>query len=741
MAATAKRPVIIVGRSLTFALYHEQFRTAANERYFKNLNHLQNTHSAIADYFLGIWAGIPKPYQYTDLQKQRFGVVENEGLADRKVPKQPNVFRGQDSESVRYNSRKLNELPYHLLRSRRYKELFSLCAFNFEFLQAKLCSFPLPVVIGDYEDALSRIEDQVACRQLGLVMDALRLSASLLTRFPWMLAFELSGRLLPLVSENEYLQMLLLGCDLEGHLFNCFLPAHHCFHSPGGPLKYSLEEHPFAKMLASVSNQLIVWDVQTGDLTRIINPNIEGIFLGMALSKDDKYSVAYTNNNQLIIMSLITGDHRTVEPEGMENQMEIGKVLFTRERQILCWSSSQFFLFDLDGKQYHRERLEASYAKMNLIHVFFKSKRSARLILHTGEKDDWMVTMVGREENRPLEPFTFAASMAYFDTTFNEGLCCIKQTLANGFSNTKAGTSADTETNYALVTFEIVNGHVFIRRTLAENMEEKANAIIYWKKPAAKGQDVGQSWTIAVTVDGFLLCKDLMRENLTVLKLPADVRNIPIRPMHTTSAVALSCGDTIFVAGVRKNLYIFNIASAQLVRTVEAHFGRILHLRALTVNNSHLLISSSIDRSVKIWNMQNIFEKSFAVINMDQPIERIHVASGKPNMAIAQSRKYLGIWDIRSHRFVTTLVTNSYGSVVTDCVLSDCGRHCICIESDVLLFWDLKTQSVRQRLQAPQSQQIVFLNQEKMIGGLGHVLEAGLGALQGVAGSNPILIH
>lgn len=91
-----------------------------------------------------------------------------------------------------------------------------------------------------------------------------------------------------------------------------------------------------------------------------------------------------------------------------------------------------------------------------------------------------------------------------------------------------------------------------------------------------------------------------MRENLAILKLPADVRNIPIRPMHTTSAVALSCGDTIFVAGVRKNLYIFNIASAQLVRTVDAHFGRILNLRALTVNNSHLLISSSIDRSVKV---------------------------------------------------------------------------------------------------------------------------------------------
>lgn len=39
------------------------------------------------------------------------------------------------------------------------------------------------------------------------------------------------------------------------------------------------------KNIASTSNQLIVWDVETGDLTRIINPNIEGIFLGMVLSK------------------------------------------------------------------------------------------------------------------------------------------------------------------------------------------------------------------------------------------------------------------------------------------------------------------------------------------------------------------------------------------------------------------------------------------------------------------------
>lgn len=100
-----------------------------NSRFYSNL-----------DFFLvGIWGGVPKPFQYTDLQKQRFGVIESEGLADRKVPKQPNIFHGKDSD--RYNCRKLNELPYHLLRSKRLEELYSLCMFNYEFLQAKVGCF------------------------------------------------------------------------------------------------------------------------------------------------------------------------------------------------------------------------------------------------------------------------------------------------------------------------------------------------------------------------------------------------------------------------------------------------------------------------------------------------------------------------------------------------------------------------------------------------------------------------
>lgn len=43
-----------------------------------------------------------------------------------------------------------------------------------------MCCFPLQAVVSDFEDAVAKCEDAEAIRQLHLVMDGLRLSASLL---------------------------------------------------------------------------------------------------------------------------------------------------------------------------------------------------------------------------------------------------------------------------------------------------------------------------------------------------------------------------------------------------------------------------------------------------------------------------------------------------------------------------------------------------------------------------------
>ena len=54
--------------------YHRQFIEATKERYLKDPTFSKMIHTTMAEYFLGRWGGgKPKPFQYTEHQKHRFG--------------------------------------------------------------------------------------------------------------------------------------------------------------------------------------------------------------------------------------------------------------------------------------------------------------------------------------------------------------------------------------------------------------------------------------------------------------------------------------------------------------------------------------------------------------------------------------------------------------------------------------------------------------------------------------------
>jgi NACHT domain- and WD repeat-containing protein len=117
-------------------------------------------HSQMADYFLGIWAGCPKPFQFSEQQKRMFNLTSTDGEADRKVPAQPLIFMNADKSNVRYNLRKLSELPYQLLHAERTDDLYNHVLFNYDFMQAKLSCMPLNLCIFDYESALEYVFDK-----------------------------------------------------------------------------------------------------------------------------------------------------------------------------------------------------------------------------------------------------------------------------------------------------------------------------------------------------------------------------------------------------------------------------------------------------------------------------------------------------------------------------------------------------------------------------------------------------
>jgi hypothetical protein len=120
----------------------------------------------MADYFLGIWAGCPKPFQFSDNQKRMFNLSSTDGEADRKVPAQPLIFTtnkatiNATSSTVRYNLRKLSELPFQLIRSEREEDLYHHVLFNYNFIHAKLSCMPLNSCIYDYESAFEYSHDK-----------------------------------------------------------------------------------------------------------------------------------------------------------------------------------------------------------------------------------------------------------------------------------------------------------------------------------------------------------------------------------------------------------------------------------------------------------------------------------------------------------------------------------------------------------------------------------------------------
>ena len=161
--------------------YHRQFIDAAKVRYFKTDADAIYFHKMMSEFFLGKWGGgIPKPFKFTEIQKHRFGLKSKDSEADRQIPAMPLVFYTKDGEISRYNLRKFSELPYHLVRSGNFQDLYLNVLFNYQWLYAKMSACPLQAVLSDFEDAVNHVASTDDKRELLLVSDSIRLGGAIL---------------------------------------------------------------------------------------------------------------------------------------------------------------------------------------------------------------------------------------------------------------------------------------------------------------------------------------------------------------------------------------------------------------------------------------------------------------------------------------------------------------------------------------------------------------------------------
>ena len=164
--------------------YHRQFKDAARDRYFKTDSDIIYFHNMMSEFFLGKWGGgIPKPFKFTEIQKHRFGLKSKDSEADRQIPAMPLVFYTNEGVLSRYNLRKFSELPYHLVRSGNFPDLYANVLYNYQWLYAKMRACPLQSVLSDFEDALSYVQCEDDKRELTLVCDSIRLGGAVLGEF------------------------------------------------------------------------------------------------------------------------------------------------------------------------------------------------------------------------------------------------------------------------------------------------------------------------------------------------------------------------------------------------------------------------------------------------------------------------------------------------------------------------------------------------------------------------------
>ncbi|KAF5284944.1 hypothetical protein FQA39_LY16899 [Lamprigera yunnana] len=661
--------------------YHRQFRDTARERYFKNMNMAMYFHSNIADYYLGIWGGgKPKPFKYTEIQRHRFNLTDKEGIADRKVPLQPLVFLTKDGKVARYNLRKFGELPYHMVRSRRFKDLYENVLFNYSWLYAKLSSCPLQSILSDFEDCSNNIDNKDAKRELMLVADALRLGGAVLVQYPHMLAAQLVGRLLPEIGNNPNIKMLLNACDKMGPTHCSLVPLYHCLHTPGGPLKYSLEGHQFAvfgmclttdfRYVVSASNRFITWDLSTSDMTRDVNPNIEGIMQQLVLSPDNKWACAYTNNSQVVLLNCLTSEFTTLDNPLDDKEAVAGVHLLTYH--MFVYGAKSWIRFDMRGNK-EQVHLTPAEEQWHILYLDYTNLKEYIMLFWRNDLEDHRMIMYTYKEDIEFEPFEYHSAIVYSKDK-NVLYACTGDDI---YAVSKYGKNYDTKQ------WELIE-------ELPRSSTDDVEVMLQLKL------DKYEKVLFGTTSNGYIIWdfneESKISENAVELKLPYGVRNISIKMLQSNSII-LSAHKNYAIAGVRKNLYVWCMKTHKLLKILDAHFGRIMQLEALAVGTWNCIVSSSIDRTVKVWNINNIFEQVHVIDRHELQVDSISLSQDL-GLAVIATRNCVGVWDLRIGKIKAKLADSPLGAIVTHALITSDGRYIVSAESGNILIWLRITEQV-----------------------------------------------
>ena len=353
--------------------YHRQFIETARSRFLNDLKAHVTVHKHLADYFSGRWHNTKKPFEYNEYQMKKLGLSSPFGSADRLVPAQPLKFEGsKENGEPNYNLRMLNNLPWYFLQAADLKSLKKECLFNLDFLQAKLYASGIHSVLNDLLEAQDITNDT----GLSDLRSALSETRATLSKKPSSLPIELSGRLLHLVDFNPDIRRIVKQCFQSSAL----IPITVCYPAPGGALIQTLEHKDLPivgmdknlfvtnqrkNLLAlSAQNEIIVWDLQTGEAEREISlwPQKDEVkFNVMKRSANGKNLImadAFQRNGNPVVIYNIKNDDITFAAKLDKLYKSVGfvdnfSIDSTSEYIIINIKDKEGDIFDMTGRLVH----------------------------------------------------------------------------------------------------------------------------------------------------------------------------------------------------------------------------------------------------------------------------------------------------------------------------------------------------------------------------------------------------
>lgn len=351
--------------------------------------------------------------------------------------------------------------------------------------------------------------------------DSIRLGGAILKHYPEMLSAQLLGRLLPERQGSRNIKSLLQQCDTEGVHHNALVPSFHCMHTPGGPLKYSMEGHQFAifamkltsdhRYIVSVSNKFITFDVVTSDLARQVYPGVEGLMVDLELSADNKFAAAYTSNNQTVLLNTLVGEFIIIDNPFMKGETVLERVggLLMLEGKLVIVGQRSWAVYDMAGNKLGHET---------------SPMRNEILFLRTINLTDFVLTTWNGSVENPQLELIKCQDGSYGNVIKCHSAITIKRDQTKAFL-------CDQEGSYEVSVYKVEGA------TWTKDVSFGANNEVI----VMLALSTNETWCIATTKIGFklwhvetLACKTLL--------LPHSVRNV-LKKFGQSSSLVLSAGD------------------------------------------------------------------------------------------------------------------------------------------------------------------------------------------------------